>query len=136
METVNLVIVGLGKVGRALVREILSTPLKDRFRITALFDRSGGLVDENGLDENLIREAVQVKEKGRSLAEMRVCGWARPSPPLPSPPPHLPNLGKGEGAGGGGEGTNPHGREKDGEDTCRHSGSKGGGDFECGVAEG
>ncbi|RLC78818.1 MAG: hypothetical protein DRI61_09195 [Chloroflexi bacterium] len=84
METVNLVIVGLGKVGRALVREILSTPLKDRFPITALFDRSGGLISK------AVWAACQ---KSKLLGEMAGSARSRSLSPLESP--GLPNQDRG-----------------------------------------
>ncbi len=75
MKRIPLIIFGAGKVGRALVRQLLqATPLHASrdglaFRIVAWCDRTGAVVDEKGLGPEALRAIGEAKATGAPLAE-------------------------------------------------------------------
>ncbi|MCS7178013.1 MAG: homoserine dehydrogenase [Anaerolineae bacterium] len=64
---VHLIVAGLGRVGQTLVREVLSTPLRERYRLIGMFEVSGGLVDQAGLPEAVIWRALEWKDRIRDV---------------------------------------------------------------------
>jgi homoserine dehydrogenase len=74
MKRVPLIIFGAGKVGRALVRQLLdSSGLHAQrdgitFRIAAWCDSDGALVDEKGLWPETLRAAMDAKQAGTPFA--------------------------------------------------------------------
>lgn len=74
MKRVPLIIFGAGKVGRALVRQILSSAglhaERDgvALRVSAWCDRDGAIVDEKGLWPEVLRAASAAKDAGESFA--------------------------------------------------------------------
>lgn len=74
MKRVPLIIFGAGKVGRALVRQLLNSAALHGERdglalsITAWCDRDGALVDEKGLWPEVLRAVSAAKHAGESFA--------------------------------------------------------------------
>jgi homoserine dehydrogenase len=74
MKRTPLIIFGAGKVGRALVRQLLSSAglHAERhdvaLRVSAWCDRDGALVDEKGLWPEVLRAAAAAKHAGESFA--------------------------------------------------------------------
>ena len=74
MKRVPLIIFGAGKVGRALVRQLLDASglhaERDgvTFRIAAWCDSDGALVDEKGLWPETLRAAMEAKQAGTPFA--------------------------------------------------------------------
>jgi homoserine dehydrogenase len=86
---VNLIVAGLGRVGQTLVREVLSTSLRERYRFVGLFEQSGGLVDDKGLPDAVVLQALECKdhiqdvEGAEKVDSLKVCfqsGVTFPSP--------------------------------------------------------
>ncbi len=75
LREVNVVVFGLGQVGRALLSQIVATrsTIAARtnlyLRVVALADSHGLLVAPQGLGDEAIREVIQGKAQGRPLAE-------------------------------------------------------------------
>ena len=75
MKRVPLIIFGAGKVGRALVKQLLDSAglhaERDdvAFRIAAWCDSDGALVDEKGLWPETLRAALEAKQAGARFAE-------------------------------------------------------------------
>ncbi len=65
---VTLVQLGVGNVGRALIREALSLRYGPRF--SAILDSGGGVLREEGLAEGTLKEILMAKEKGKGLASL------------------------------------------------------------------
>ena len=74
MKRVPLIIFGAGKVGRALVRQLLEAAALHAerdgltFRIVAWCDSDGALVDEKGLWPETLRAAMEAKQAGTPFA--------------------------------------------------------------------
>lgn len=75
MKTISLIVFGAGKVGRALVRQIVDAAGVHQvrhglaFRVTAWCDSGGALVDEKGVAPAALRAALAAKQAGAPLAE-------------------------------------------------------------------
>ena len=75
-RTIPLVQLGLGGVGRALVRQILQTrerhaqALGVRLEYVALADRDGLVLDPKGLSDDKLIQLVEAKGRGRGLREL------------------------------------------------------------------
>lgn len=75
MKMVPLFLVGFGQVGRALVRQLLTgrdyhtSRLGIRFDVLALCDSSGAVVEQRGLDDDLLSAAISAKSAGTPLRE-------------------------------------------------------------------
>jgi homoserine dehydrogenase len=76
VKRVPLIILGAGKVGRALVGQLLdAASLHARrdllaFTVVAWCDKSGAVIDEDGLQPEVLRDIAGAKAAGRSLAEL------------------------------------------------------------------
>lgn len=76
IKDLSLIIVGIGQVGEALLRQVLSGrgdlagKKGIRLRIVGLADSQGALLDRNGLTDSAIAEALQAKAAGRSIGEL------------------------------------------------------------------
>lgn len=76
IKDLSLIIVGIGQVGEALLRQVLSGrgdlagKKVIRLRIVGLADSQGALLDRNGLTDSAIAEALQAKAAGRSIGEL------------------------------------------------------------------
>ncbi len=73
-QTISLIQLGLGGVGRALVQQVHATRdvqarLGIALRYVALADSSGALVGERGLAESVVESAVRFKARGGALHE-------------------------------------------------------------------
>jgi homoserine dehydrogenase len=74
MKRAPLIILGAGKVGRALVRQLLQSAALHAerddlaLRIAAWCDRDGAIVDEKGLKPEALRAAAAAKHAGESFA--------------------------------------------------------------------
>lgn len=66
-KTTNIILLGLGKVGRELVRQILANGLNLHF--SALAD-SGAFISGNPLTKDQIESALQAKAAGKSLSSL------------------------------------------------------------------
>jgi homoserine dehydrogenase len=75
MQRVPLIIFGAGRVGRALVRQLVESSELHRRRddvdlqVVAWCDRDGALVDDDGLGPEALRAASALKEGGSRLAD-------------------------------------------------------------------
>ncbi|MGC8781386.1 MAG: hypothetical protein ACP5UQ_11015, partial [Anaerolineae bacterium] len=75
MKRVPLIILGAGKVGRALVRQLIeAAELHARrdgleFAVVAWCDSDGAVVDERGMSAGLLQALAAAKAAGASLAE-------------------------------------------------------------------
>ena len=73
MKIAPLIVVGLGQVGRALLRQILSSRSALRkqrgisLNLLGLADSSGALIGPAGLSDRTLMDALQAKEEGRSI---------------------------------------------------------------------
>jgi len=76
VREIPLIILGLGNVGRALLRQIIGTHAvlarQAGLRLTpiALADTGGLLLDPHGLPDRVLRTALQAKTKGRPLSTL------------------------------------------------------------------
>ncbi|MCK4682272.1 hypothetical protein KAT59_04530, partial [Candidatus Bipolaricaulota bacterium] len=74
IKEIPLVLLGMGKVGGALLQQLLSTrealqrEMGIRFTIIGLADSTGALLDRGGLTDLLLTETQQAKAAGRSFA--------------------------------------------------------------------
>jgi homoserine dehydrogenase len=74
VKRIPLIILGAGNVGRALVSQLLEAASlharRDRltFSVVAWCDRSGAVIDEDGLEPAVLRRISEAKAAGRSLA--------------------------------------------------------------------
>lgn len=66
----DVVLLGFGRVGRALATLIASSPAKRRVRIVGLLDRSGYVFDARGLSERRLRALAEKKDGGALLASL------------------------------------------------------------------
>lgn len=72
----DIVVVGTGRVGRAVVAQLVAeaATILDRsdvaVRVIGMVDRSATLLDRGGLSESRIREALEAKERGAPLASL------------------------------------------------------------------
>jgi homoserine dehydrogenase len=71
---INLIQFGLGGVGRALVHQVSAMRGRQsrvgvELNYVALADSSGALIEERGLDQNIVESAVRLKARGGSLHE-------------------------------------------------------------------
>jgi homoserine dehydrogenase len=75
MQRIPLIIFGAGRVGRALVRQLVESGELHRRRdgldlqVVAWCDHDGAIVDDNGLGPEALRAAGALKEGGARLAE-------------------------------------------------------------------
>ena len=69
-ERVELVLLGFGQIGQALISLLgqVNRPTLS-FRVAALIDRSGFVFDPDGLDHRRLAALVKAKKRGRPLAE-------------------------------------------------------------------
>lgn len=65
-KTINILLLGLGNVGRELVIQVLASPHALTF--TALADSQGLIANQDGLSQTQIRTAITTKAAGMSLA--------------------------------------------------------------------
>ncbi|MBN2047958.1 MAG: hypothetical protein JW750_08960 [Anaerolineaceae bacterium] len=74
-DCIQIVLFGPGKVGRALLEQLLNCkhPLKKRCKIIAVADSQGMLLDMDGLDGGRINEALRAKRKGHPLGSLEGC---------------------------------------------------------------
>jgi homoserine dehydrogenase len=85
VKRVPLIILGAGKVGRALVTQLLdAAPLHARrdglvFSVVAWCDKRGAVVDEDGLEPEVLRDIAGAKSAGKSLAELAL-GYRQDDP--------------------------------------------------------
>ncbi len=76
IREVPLILLGMGRVGGALLQQILSTrealqrEAGLRFTIVGLADSTGALLDRGGLADLLLTEAQRAKAAGRSFVEL------------------------------------------------------------------
>jgi len=76
IKEVPLILLGMGRVGGALLQQLLSTrealqrEAGIRFTIVGLADSTGALLDRGGLTDLLFTEAQRAKAAGRSLDDM------------------------------------------------------------------
>jgi len=63
----DVVLLGFGRVGRALATLIATSPAKHRVRIVGLLDRSGYVFDARGLSEKKLRSLAEQKDAGALL---------------------------------------------------------------------
>ena len=76
IKEVPLILLGMGRVGGALLQQILSTrealqrEAGIRFTIVGLADSTGALLDRGGLTDLLLAEAQRAKAAGRSLVRL------------------------------------------------------------------
>jgi len=88
--TLSIVVVGAGRVGRAVVEQLTSgaSTMRDRcgvaMRLVGMADRSAVLHDATGLSETAIRSALQSKRAGESLAGLSPGGESIPPDRLPA----------------------------------------------------
>ena len=74
--TLNIIVVGTGRVGRAVASQLAAGAETIRcrcgatMRVTGIADRSAMLLDSSGLPESSISEALRVKHNGDSLASL------------------------------------------------------------------
>ncbi|MGD9903734.1 MAG: aspartate kinase [Vicinamibacterales bacterium] len=64
----DVVLLGFGRVGRALADVVADTPKGHPVRIVGLLDRSGYVFDARGLSEARLRRLAQAKDRGSMLA--------------------------------------------------------------------
>lgn len=64
----DVVLLGFGRVGRALATLIANSPVRRRVRIVGLLDRSGYVFDARGLSERRLRTLAERKDGGALLA--------------------------------------------------------------------
>jgi homoserine dehydrogenase len=75
VKRVPLLILGAGKVGRALVFQLVEAAPLHAHRdglvvsVVAWCDKSGAVIDDDGLEPEILREIAQAMVAGRSLAE-------------------------------------------------------------------
>lgn len=67
VQPLRVTLLGIGKIGRGLVRRTLSSP---EYRYVALVDTSGALVKRRGFSVEDLEEIVALKERGGKLVEM------------------------------------------------------------------
>ncbi len=63
----DVVLLGFGRVGRALATLIATSPARHRVRIVGLLDRSGYVFDARGLSESRLRSLAEKKDGGALL---------------------------------------------------------------------
>ena len=74
MQRIPLIILGAGNVGRALISQLLAASSlharRDRliFSVVAWCDKSGAVIDEDGLEPEVLRDIAEAMVTGRSLA--------------------------------------------------------------------
>lgn len=66
----DVVLLGFGRVGRALATLIGASPKRRRVRIVGLLDRSGYVFDSRGLSERRLRALTEKKDAGALLASL------------------------------------------------------------------
>jgi homoserine dehydrogenase len=71
---INIIQFGVGGVGRALVQQLYATQGTQaatgvELQYVALADSSGALIEERGLDQNIVESAVRLKARGGTLHE-------------------------------------------------------------------
>ena len=66
----DVVLLGFGRVGRALATLIATSPVKHRVRIVGLLDRSGYVFDARGLPEKRLRSLAEQKDGGALLTSI------------------------------------------------------------------
>jgi bifunctional aspartokinase / homoserine dehydrogenase 1 len=66
----DVVLLGFGRVGRALATLIATSPAKHRVRIVGLLDRSGYVFDARGLPEKRLRSLAEQKDGGALLTSI------------------------------------------------------------------
>ena len=64
----DVVLLGFGRVGRALAELMAETPKGHPVRIVGLLDRSGYVFDARGLSQSRLRQLAQAKDGGAMLA--------------------------------------------------------------------
>ena len=67
-QNTNLILLGLGKVGRELVSQVLAS--KQAFTFTALADSRGMIGAADGLTTTQVQTAITTKAAGKSLADL------------------------------------------------------------------
>ena len=67
---IPVVQLGLGNVGGALLDIVTGSNQQKKFRVCAVADRSGVLVDRSGFDDDQISKFIQEKAKGKGVAKL------------------------------------------------------------------
>ena len=76
----DIVLLGFGRVGRALADQIAAANGGPPVRVVGLLDRSGFLFDPKGLSDRRLMELAREKDGGALLSR-----WAAPRRPQPTP---------------------------------------------------
>ncbi|MGE0813056.1 MAG: aspartate kinase [Vicinamibacterales bacterium] len=66
----DVVLLGFGRVGRALATLVATSPARHRVRIVGLLDRSGYVFDARGIPERRLRTLAERKDAGALLATL------------------------------------------------------------------
>src|SRR5687767_7643620 len=66
----DIVLLGFGRVGRALADQIAASKIEPRVRIVGLLDRSGYIFDNRGLSRARLLKLAKAKDKGALLASL------------------------------------------------------------------
>jgi aspartokinase/homoserine dehydrogenase 1 len=66
----DVVLLGVGQIGRELLRMLPRTKRRVKPTVVGLIDRGGFLFEPDGLSARVLAKAVQVKEAGHSVASM------------------------------------------------------------------
>jgi cystathionine gamma-synthase len=67
-EVTDLVLLGAGAIGRELIEQITDCTTAKQLRICGLIDRSGHVIDANGIPAGTLAELAAHKKSGRALA--------------------------------------------------------------------
>lgn len=76
MQTIPLIQMGIGMIGRTLMRQIMKNrPLIGKragikLKYFGLLDSEGIIEEQNGLNEDQLKEIIKIKEEGESVAQL------------------------------------------------------------------